>query len=99
MEASSRTKPALSNSHGNTVNIVTWFLLVSSVLATFARLLTKRALNRNLSLDDATLLVALVSNSSKAMDVSNQLKPVTSYSVSPRQLPSHYKLPTGWVST
>ena len=56
-----RTQTAQTNSHGNAVNIISWFLLVFSVLATLARLLTKRAMNRTLSYDDIALLVALVS--------------------------------------
>lgn len=47
-------------SRGDAVNVVVWFLLVSSVLATLARLLTKRALRRHLSIDDAVLVVAVV---------------------------------------
>ncbi len=55
----SRTSP--SATPGSTVNIVTWFLMVSSVIATLARILIKRGLHRSFSLDDGALLTSLVS--------------------------------------
>jgi arginine exporter protein ArgO len=42
------------------VNVITWFLLVASGLAILTRLLTKRALERRIDIDDALAVAALV---------------------------------------
>src|SRR6266567_2649437 len=42
------------------VNVITWFLLVASGLAILTRLLTKRALQRRIDIDDALAVAALV---------------------------------------
>ena len=44
------------------VNVITWFLLVASGLAILTRLLTKRALQRRIDIDDALAVAALVGN-------------------------------------
>lgn len=42
------------------VNVITWFLLVASGLAILTRLLTKRALERRIDIDDALAVAALI---------------------------------------
>ena len=46
---------------GPLVNIVTWLLLVISILALLSRLFSKRSINKPLGPDDALVGVALVS--------------------------------------
>lgn len=49
------------DSPGSAVNIVSWFLLVMTTLAIFARIVTKQAVSHKLSGDDVIVLAALVS--------------------------------------
>lgn len=59
-----RTRPIdTSNNHGPVVNVITWFLLVASVLCVITRFVTKLAISRRLASDDVLILVALVSES------------------------------------
>ncbi|OCK96684.1 uncharacterized protein K441DRAFT_606998 [Cenococcum geophilum 1.58] len=49
-----------SHSLSAIVNVITWFLLVASGLAILTRLLTKRALERRIDIDDALAVAALI---------------------------------------
>jgi len=51
-----------SHSLSAIVNVITWFLLVASGLAILTRLLTKRALERRIDIDDALAVAALVNH-------------------------------------
>ena len=52
----------MSSPHnGRIVGAVTWFLLVTSTLAIFTRLLSKRALQRKWDIDDGLAVSSLVS--------------------------------------
>lgn len=47
-------------SHGSTVQIITWFLTITSILGVGARCLTKAILVRSVSLDDYLIILSLV---------------------------------------
>ena len=53
-------EPGSSADFGPYINVVTWVLLITSALAVLTRLVTKRALRRNLDIDDGFVLLALV---------------------------------------
>jgi hypothetical protein len=54
-------QPGASDNLGPFVNVVTWILLITSALAVLTRLITKRALQRKIGVDDAFVVAALVS--------------------------------------
>ncbi|KAF4634828.1 hypothetical protein G7Y89_g3277 [Cudoniella acicularis] len=67
------------------ISIVTWFLLVTSILATTARLATKRAVNRTWNRDDGFAILALIFTVGSGIAVSVQAanglgKPISSLS-------------------
>ena len=47
--------------HGPVVNVITWFLLVTSALSVLARLGTSLAISRGIGWDDYMILISLVS--------------------------------------
>lgn len=53
-----------ANARGPLVNIASWITLVSAILAAGVKLYTKMSITKKVQLDDALLLVAVVSNSS-----------------------------------
>ena len=53
-------RPGSSADVGPFVNVVTWTLLITSALAVLTRLVTKRALQRRIDVDDAFVMLALV---------------------------------------
>lgn len=54
-------QPGSRDNLGPFLNVVTWILLITSALAVVTRLITKRALKRRVDVDDAFVLLALVS--------------------------------------
>lgn len=54
-------QPGSRDNLGPFLNVVTWILLITSALAVVTRLVTKRALKRRVDVDDAFVLLALVS--------------------------------------
>ena len=60
--ATIRTRqPGSTADVGPFLNVVTWVLLITEVLAVLTRLVTKRALKRRIDVDDAFVVAALVS--------------------------------------
>jgi heme/copper-type cytochrome/quinol oxidase subunit 1 len=53
-------EPGSSDNIGPFINVVTWILLITSTLAVLTRLITKRALQRRIKIDDAFVIAALV---------------------------------------
>jgi hypothetical protein len=53
-------QPGSAADVGPFLNVVTWVLLITSVLAVLTRLITKRALRRRIDVDDAFVVLALV---------------------------------------
>ena len=58
-------QPGSRDNLGPFVNVVTWILLITSALAVLTRLITKRALRRRIDVDDAFVIAALVSTTSR----------------------------------
>ena len=54
----------MTDKHASTVQILTWFLVVTSILGVGARGLTKAVTVRSVSLDDYLIAVSLVCSSS-----------------------------------
>jgi hypothetical protein len=54
-------QPGSRDNLGPFLDVVTWILLITSALAVVTRLITKRALKRRVDVDDAFVLLALVS--------------------------------------
>lgn len=61
-------QPGSEANLGPFLNVVTWFLLITSALAVLTRLITKRALKRRIDVDDAFVVAALVGFSWKHVD-------------------------------
>ena len=49
-----------SRNHGPLISVLTWFLIITSFLAVLARIATRFVVVRQLRLDDASILFALV---------------------------------------
>ena len=54
-------QPGSADDLGPFLNVITWILLITSALAVLTRLVTKRALQRRIDIDDAFVVAALVS--------------------------------------
>ena len=50
----------MGDKHASTVQVLTWFLIVTSILGVAARGLTKALIVRSVSLDDYLITVSLV---------------------------------------
>ena len=48
------------DNHAPVVSVITWFLIITSLLAVLARIATRFAVIRGLRLDDVVILLALV---------------------------------------
>ncbi|KAF2623653.1 hypothetical protein BU25DRAFT_172087 [Macroventuria anomochaeta] len=66
-------QPGSSNDLGPFLNVVTWILLITSALAVVTRLITKRALRRRIDVDDAFVLLALITSIGSGASVSIQV--------------------------
>ena len=60
MSANSHYSIATPDDYGPVINIITWFLLVTTTLAVIARIATKLAISRRIDADDYVTFVALV---------------------------------------
>lgn len=50
----------MGDGHGSTVQVLTWFLIITAILGVGARGLTKAIIVRSVSLDDYLITVSLV---------------------------------------
>ncbi|KZM20638.1 hypothetical protein ST47_g8280 [Ascochyta rabiei] len=66
-------QPGSRDDLGPFLNVVTWILLITSVLAVSTRLVTKRALRRRVDVDDAFVLLALITRIGSGASVSIQV--------------------------
>lgn len=60
MSTNDRHPIATPDDYGPVINIVTWFLLVTTTLAVIARIATKVVISRRTDADDYVTFVALV---------------------------------------
>ncbi|KAI8938406.1 hypothetical protein NX059_004301 [Plenodomus lindquistii] len=66
-------RPGSKDDIGPFINVVTWVLLITSALAVLTRLITKRALRRNIDIDDAFVVAALIVGIASGVSVSVQV--------------------------
>ncbi|KAF1925229.1 uncharacterized protein M421DRAFT_103286 [Didymella exigua CBS 183.55] len=66
-------QPGSRDDLGPFLNVVTWILLITSALAVVTRLITKRALKRRVDVDDAFVLLALITSIGSGASVSVQV--------------------------
>ncbi|KAJ4333747.1 hypothetical protein N0V87_007408 [Didymella glomerata] len=66
-------QPGSRDNLGPFLDVVTWILLITSALAVVTRLITKRALKRRVDVDDAFVLLALITSIGSGASVSIQV--------------------------